>query len=179
MLITHQMACPVKVEGNPDHPASLGAASATMQATILELCDPRRAQSVLGRGQIDTWQSFVTAMIERRERLLSRGGEGLRLLTGNVTSPSLAAQIGALQQQFPAMRWHQWEPLHRDNQLAAWSAPLAGRSTVSSTSVHAPERPADSETALRRGRLFLALVPVRIEHDRLRDPPRLAVTGTL
>jgi MoCo/4Fe-4S cofactor protein with predicted Tat translocation signal len=119
VLITHQMARPVKVEGNPDHPASLGAASATMQATILGLYDPRRAQSVLGRGQIDTWQSFVTAMIERRERLLRRGGEGLRLLTGNVTSPSLAAQIGALQQQFPAMRWHQWEPLHRDNQLAA------------------------------------------------------------
>jgi molybdopterin-containing oxidoreductase family iron-sulfur binding subunit len=119
VLVAHQMARPVKVEGNPDHPASLGAASGIMQATILTLYDPRRAQSIVGNGQIDTWESFVTALYERRDRLLAHGGEGLRLLIGNVTSPSLAAQITALQQQFPAMRWHQWEPLHRDNEFAA------------------------------------------------------------
>ena len=119
VLVAHQMARPVKVEGNPDHPASLGGASAIMQATILTLYDPRRAQSIVGNGQIDTWESFITALYERRDRLLARGGDGLRLLTGNVTSPSLAAQIAALQQQFPAMRRHQWEPLHRDNEFAA------------------------------------------------------------
>jgi MoCo/4Fe-4S cofactor protein with predicted Tat translocation signal len=118
-LIAHQMARPVKVEGNPDHPASLGAASAIMQATILTLYDPRRAQSIIGNGQIDTWEGFITALYERRDQLLTRHGEGLRLLTGAVTSPSLSAQIAALQQQFPEMRWHQWEPLHRDNEFAA------------------------------------------------------------
>jgi MoCo/4Fe-4S cofactor protein with predicted Tat translocation signal len=119
VLVAHQMARPVKIEGNPDHPASLGAASGIMQATILTLYDPRRAQSIIGNGQIDTWESFVTVLYQRRDRLLSHGGEGLRLLTGNVTSPSLAAQISALQKQFPAMQWHQWEPLHRDNEFAA------------------------------------------------------------
>jgi MoCo/4Fe-4S cofactor protein with predicted Tat translocation signal len=119
VLVAHQMARPIKVEGNPDHPASLGAASGTMQATILALYDPRRAQSIVGNGQIDTWESFVTALFDRRDQLLARHGEGLRLLSGNITSPSLAAQIAALQKQFPAMRWHQWEPLHRDNEFAA------------------------------------------------------------
>ena len=119
VLVAHQMARPVKVEGNPDHPASLGAASGIMQASILTLYDPRRAQSIVGNGQIDTWESFITALYERRDRLLARGGEGLRLLTGNVTSPSLAAQIAALQKQFPGMQWHQWEALHRDNEFAA------------------------------------------------------------
>ncbi|HLI19524.1 MAG TPA: hypothetical protein VKV32_00290, partial [Stellaceae bacterium] len=38
----------------------------------------------------------------------------MRLLTGAVTSPTLADQIAAVQKAFPAMRWHQWEPLHRD-----------------------------------------------------------------
>jgi MoCo/4Fe-4S cofactor protein with predicted Tat translocation signal len=119
VLVAHQMARPIKVEGNPDHPASLGAASAIMQATILGLYDPRRAQSIVGNGQIDTWESFVTALYNRRDQLLARHGERLRLLTGTITSPSLAAQIAALQQQFPAMQWHQWEPLHRDNERAA------------------------------------------------------------
>jgi MoCo/4Fe-4S cofactor protein with predicted Tat translocation signal len=51
VLIAHQMARPFKVEGNPDHPASRGAASAIVQASILELYDPRRAQTILGRGK--------------------------------------------------------------------------------------------------------------------------------
>ncbi len=119
VLVASQMARPVKVEGNPDHPASLGAASALMQATILGLYDPRRAQSIVGHGQIDAWESFVTALFERRESLLAHHGEGLRLLTGAITSPSLTAQIAALKKQFPGMQWHQWEPLHRDHAVAA------------------------------------------------------------
>src|SRR5437764_3561791 len=87
VLVAHQMARPVKVEGNPDHPASLGAASAIMQASILTLYDPRRAQTVTKGGQIVSWEGFVTALYGRSEQLSSKGGEGLRLLTGTVTSP--------------------------------------------------------------------------------------------
>jgi len=119
VLVAHQMARPIKVEGNPDHPASLGAASAIMQASILDLYDPRRAQTVLGEGHIATWEGFVSALYGRREALKNRKGDGLRILTGAVTSPSFAAQMAKLQQQLPGMRWHQWEPLHRDNELSA------------------------------------------------------------
>jgi molybdopterin-containing oxidoreductase family iron-sulfur binding subunit len=119
VLIAHQMARPIKVEGNPDHPASLGAASAIMQASILELYDPRRAQTIFGEGRIAPWESFISVLDGRRRALMGGKGEGLRVLTGAVTSPSLAAQMAKLQQQFPAMRWHQWEPLHRDSEYAA------------------------------------------------------------
>lgn len=119
VLVAHQMARPIKVEGNPDHPASLGAASAAMQASILELYDPRRAQTLFGDGRITTWQGFVSVLYGRREPLMARKGEGLRILTGAVTSPSLAGQLAELQQQFPGMRWHQWEPLHRDNEVVS------------------------------------------------------------
>jgi len=119
VLVAHQMARPIKVEGNPDHPASLGAASAIMQASILELYDPRRAQTVLGDRRIATWEEFVSILYKRRELLMAGKGEGLRILTGAVTSPSLAAQLGKVQQQLPGMRWHQWEPLCRDNEVAA------------------------------------------------------------
>jgi MoCo/4Fe-4S cofactor protein with predicted Tat translocation signal len=119
VLITHQMARPIKVEGNPDHPASLGAASAIMQASILQLYDPRRAQSIVGHGNITAWEGFVSALHDRRDALKARNGDGLRILTGAVSSPSLTAQLTTLQQQFPEMGWHQWEPLHRDNEHAA------------------------------------------------------------
>jgi molybdopterin-containing oxidoreductase family iron-sulfur binding subunit len=119
VLVAHQMARPFKIEGNPDHPASLGAASAIMQASILQLYDPRRSQTIVGDGQIATWEDFVAALHRRRGRLLARRGSGLRILTGAVSSPALAGQLASLQQQFPEMRWHQWEALHRDNEQAA------------------------------------------------------------
>jgi len=121
VLVAHQMARPIKVEGNPDHPASLGAASAIMQASILEMYDPRRAQTIVGDGQIAPWESFVAALYNRRTALSANKGSGLRILSGPSGSPMLAAQIASLQQQFPGMRWHQWQPLHRDNELAAAS----------------------------------------------------------
>ena len=139
VLVAHQMARPIKVEGNPDHPASLGGSSAIMQASILEFYDPRRAQLVVGNGQISTWEAFVAALYDRRGALIARNGDGLRILTGTVTSPLLAAQFASLQQQFPAMRWHQWEPLHRDNEFAAATASF-GRPVERTFDLSAVER---------------------------------------
>ncbi len=119
VLVEHRMGRPIKVEGNPDHPASRGASDAIMQATILGLYDPYRAQTLSHNGQIETWEGFVSAMIQRRNDLAARRGEGLRLLTGTITSPWIAAQIATLQRQFPEMRWHQWESLNRDAELIA------------------------------------------------------------
>jgi MoCo/4Fe-4S cofactor protein with predicted Tat translocation signal len=128
VTIEHQMSRPIKVEGNPDHPASLGATSAIGQASILNLYDPFRAQSVTHRRELESWEGFVTAMIERRRVWSDSKGEGLYLLTGTITSPTVVAQLGALSQAFPGLRWHRWEALHRDNERiaarAAFGRPL-------------------------------------------------------
>ena len=119
VLLKHLMGRPVKVEGNPDHPASLGAASAVMQASILSLYDPRRAQWIIGGGQLRSWPDFVAALFGRRQTLLRTGGRGLRVMTGTVTSPTFAAQLADLQRQFPEMRRVHWEPLDRDTERSA------------------------------------------------------------
>jgi molybdopterin-containing oxidoreductase family iron-sulfur binding subunit len=104
VLLKHEMGRPLKVEGNPDHPASLGGTSAIGQASILGLYDPYRAQSVTRSGQLESGEAVRTMLVERGTALATSHGQGLRLLTGSVTSPSLAAQIAALQKTFPAMR---------------------------------------------------------------------------
>ncbi len=41
-------------------------------------------------------------------------GAGFRILTGSVVSPTLGVQLKALLAQFPAAKWHQWEPAGSD-----------------------------------------------------------------
>jgi molybdopterin-containing oxidoreductase family iron-sulfur binding subunit len=114
LLVESHMGRPTKVEGNPSHPASLGAANVFAQASVLGLYDPDRAQVVIYRGRIGDWSTFLTTMDQKRSDLLALKGAGLRLLTGIVTSPSLADQIRSVLAQFPQAKWHQYEPLSRD-----------------------------------------------------------------
>ena len=51
LLVESREGRPVKVEGNPAHPASLGAAGAFEQATVLQVYDPDRAGSVTHPGK--------------------------------------------------------------------------------------------------------------------------------
>jgi molybdopterin-containing oxidoreductase family iron-sulfur binding subunit len=114
ILVRHTLGRPIKVEGNPLHPASLGGTSAIGQAEILGFYDPDRSRGIIRNGEPQAWSSLLTALAAQRDALAQSKGEGFRILTGTTTSPTLARQIGALRQQYPAMRWHRWEPVSRD-----------------------------------------------------------------
>jgi len=105
---------PTKVEGNPEHPSSLGGTDAIIQGSVLGLYDPDRSKTIVSAGQIRPWAAFLEAMAAMRTAQLARAGAGLRILTGTVTSPTLAAQLEGLLAQMPGARWHQWEADGRD-----------------------------------------------------------------
>ena len=65
VLVESHMGRPTKIEGNPDHPSSLGATNAFMQASILGLYDPDRSQVVRHLGEISTWSEFLAALAAR------------------------------------------------------------------------------------------------------------------
>src|SRR6185312_14480091 len=126
VLVECNMGRPTKIEGNPLHPASLGATDVFSQAAVLELWDPDRSQTVRAGGAIATWDASIAAL---QGRLGARPrGAGVRLLTETVTSPSLHAAIRALLGRYPEARWHQWQPVNRDNAYAgarlAYGTPL-------------------------------------------------------
>ncbi|MEA2553360.1 MAG: hypothetical protein QOJ65_1536, partial [Fimbriimonadaceae bacterium] len=115
VLVEQHDGRPSKIEGNPDHPATLGACDSFMQASILHLYDPDRAQNVTQAGETSTWETFFATVRERLANAQAVNGSGIRLLTENVTSPSFAAEIRKFLKAYPGSQWHQWEPTSQDN----------------------------------------------------------------
>jgi MoCo/4Fe-4S cofactor protein with predicted Tat translocation signal len=115
LLVESHEGRPTKIEGNPMHPASIGATDAFAQASILTLYDPDRSQVVTYAGAIGTWSAFVAAANRELEAQRQSRGAGLRILTETVVSPTLASQLKSLLARFPQAKWHQYEPAGRDN----------------------------------------------------------------
>jgi len=110
LLVESHEGRPTKIEGNPDHPSSLGATNAFAQASILNLYDPDRAQTPTKFGDIHTWAEFQNSAQAIAAGVKLADGAGFRILTGIVTSPTLAAQIQSVLALYPKAKWHQWEP---------------------------------------------------------------------
>ena len=115
ILVESHMARPTKVEGNPDHPASLGATDAFAQASILGLYDPDRSRAEVHDGRVGSWTEFQNELTATLAGETKSGGAGIRLLTATITSPSLGAQTGAFLKTYPSAKWHQYESVGRDN----------------------------------------------------------------
>jgi len=115
LLVESHEGRPTKIEGNPQHPSSLGAADVFAQAAILNIYDPDRAKSLTNLGDVSSWPEFILAMKAALAAQQPLQGAGIRVLSETVGSPSLGAQIKEFVGRFPGARWHQWEPAGRNN----------------------------------------------------------------
>ncbi len=104
---------PTKVEGNPDHGASLGASDAWIQASVLTMYDPDRSQQVLNAGKPATWADAAIAL----GAAAAKAGAGMRILSESNASPSLGAAITALTSKYPGAKWVQYDPISADNAI--------------------------------------------------------------
>lgn len=104
---------PTKVEGNPDHPATLGACDAISQSSVLSLYDPDRASSVRHNGTISSFGKCLMALKRRQRQWDNSEGRGLCFLTETITSPSEIARIRELRERWPQARWFVHEPVDR------------------------------------------------------------------
>ena len=159
ILVESHMGRPTKIEGNPQHPASLGATTALAQAAVLSLCDPDRSQVLTNAGQITTWDSLMATLSPALERQRVVQGAGLRILTETVTSPSLASQLQTLLNQFPAAKWHQYEPVGRGNARA-------GAQQAFGEVVDTHYRFADADIILALDADFLSGMPGSLRYTR-------------
>lgn len=115
LLVESHDGRPTKIEGNPDHPASLGSTDLLTQANILTMYDPDRSQAPTNGAQETTWEAFTAAAGGAIQAQTAKQGAGLRILSGAVTSPTLVAQMTQLLEQFPQAKWVQYDPVGREN----------------------------------------------------------------
>jgi len=139
LLVESHLGRPTKIEGNDQHPASLGGTDIFAQASILGLYDPDRSQTVVSMGDLRSWQAFLSAI--RGPLNIQKGlqGAGIRILTPTISSPTLADQLRGFLKIYPQAKWHVYEPVNRDNVLEgaklAFGQPVETRYDLSKADV--------------------------------------------
>src|SRR5262249_1734419 len=108
---------PTKIEGNDRHPASLGGTDIFAQASILEMYDPDRSQTITYLGDVRSWPDFYGAIRGSLTAHKIVQGAGIRILARPFSSPTLADQMQSFLQLYPQAKLHVYEPLNRDNVL--------------------------------------------------------------
>ncbi len=128
LLVETHEGRPTKVEGNRDHPASVGAADLVAQASILDLYDPERSTTPLNGGNPATWDAFEKELASKLSAFDADQGARLRLLMQPTISPTVLRMRGFLAQRFPKARVHTWSAvsdsaIHEGTRIA-YGAPL-------------------------------------------------------
>jgi len=139
LLVTCQDGRPIKVEGNPDHPASQGAVGSQELASLLDLYDPRRAKG-FRKGQdplaYGTLLREIGALAASHER---DRGRRLRFLLAPDASLLLRELRERILARFPEARFHIYSSLGEDSARegaeVAFGRPLAARHSIQAASV--------------------------------------------
>jgi molybdopterin-containing oxidoreductase family iron-sulfur binding subunit len=118
LLVESHEGRPTKIEGNPQHPSSLGGTDVFTQASVLTLYDPDRSQMNVHVGEQRTWPQVMESLRKEIKDKKAKGGEGLRVLSGATSSPAFVAQMQDLLKTYPQAKWYQWEAVNRDNVYA-------------------------------------------------------------
>src|SRR5215469_15943578 len=93
---------PIKLEGNPLHPASGGTTDTFVQASVLDLYDPTRSRRFVRKGKASKRADFDKFLGELRKALLSQHGDGLAFLVEETHSPTRERLRAELEKNFPS-----------------------------------------------------------------------------
>ncbi|MCJ8211597.1 TAT-variant-translocated molybdopterin oxidoreductase [Mucilaginibacter sp. RS28] len=103
ILVKTREGRPIKIEGNPGDLFGKGGASATVQASILDLYDSSRLKNPMQDGGETGWQQ-VDAYIKGQLTAIKTGGKKIRIVSATVNSPSTQAVIADFVTAYPTTK---------------------------------------------------------------------------
>ncbi len=115
LLAESHMGRPTRLEGNPQHPASTGAADVFSQASILSLTDPDRSRVVLSKNMNSGWRAFLADWNSTGMRIPEYTGNDFGILVDELLSPTLAGQLDQVLERYPDARLYHSDTLGRQS----------------------------------------------------------------
>ena len=113
---------PTKIEGNFDHPDSLGGTNGMHQAMVLDLYDPARLRTPY-KGKIPaTWNATDSFVKGHFAKAVAGAGAGLHILSGANPSPTFDTLRRRFSEKLPKTGWYTYEAVSYDNQRAGLKA---------------------------------------------------------
>ena len=139
LLVTANEGRPTKIEGNPEHPSSLGASGVLEQGMLLQLYDPHRLAYVMNQRTARSWRDFLNTMQEKARALREKRGAGLRFLLEPSSSPMIGRLRERIAERYPLAKFSTWSavPLQQvhDGARLALGAPYETRLDLSRAAV--------------------------------------------
>ncbi|MES1207360.1 MAG: TAT-variant-translocated molybdopterin oxidoreductase, partial [Pseudomonadota bacterium] len=114
LLVESYEGRPTKIEGNPDHRDSLGAAGTFDQALLLGLYDDNRAKQIRHRNEPMAWISLLGRIAQLAGKHAADGGARLRFLTEPTASPLLIELRQRILTKFPSAKFTSYSPVAGD-----------------------------------------------------------------
>jgi Fe-S-cluster-containing dehydrogenase component len=106
---------PTKIEGNPEHPSTLGAANSFILASILGLYDPDRSKHILKDDSETDWLAFISSWNSIAESYRQNQGQGLAIISESFSSPTLKRLQAEFFNLYPKAKWVAYEPISDEN----------------------------------------------------------------
>jgi molybdopterin-containing oxidoreductase family iron-sulfur binding subunit len=115
VLVESNDGRPTKIEGNPGHPESQGAATAFVQGAVLNLYDPDRSKAPRKAGAEVAADAAWEAMKELGADIVKRQGKGVAILVTEHRSETTNDALRALSRVAPEAVALRYEPFGREN----------------------------------------------------------------
>lgn len=113
LIIENNEGRPSKIEGNEDHPSSLGKTSIYHQAAILDMYDPDRSRHPLRDGEQASYSDFA----EFAASHFSDTERSILFISEENSSPTTQRLKGDIESRFPNSQWVTYEPFSDDNRV--------------------------------------------------------------
>jgi molybdopterin-containing oxidoreductase family iron-sulfur binding subunit len=124
LVVTAYEGRPTKIEGNPLHSGSRGAADMWAQAEILNLWDPDRSRkpgkdlnkaSDLSASETSSWAEWDAFAAAHFGGYASKNGQGLAFLTNGAEKPTSSRLLAQAKAKWPQARFFSWDAVAADH----------------------------------------------------------------
>jgi molybdopterin-containing oxidoreductase family iron-sulfur binding subunit len=122
VLIKTREGRPIKIDGNPDHPVSMGKVSGKCQASILSLYDPERLQNPMKKSSGGGFSKIGWNKVDSEviEILSNAGSNEIAIVSQRIISPTEKKLLEDFKSKYPSANVYSYDVFNDSVKDSAW-----------------------------------------------------------